>query len=34
MGDLKQKLQEEICNEFEEVNKDKLLPIIERINQE
>lgn len=29
-----QKIKEEVCNEFEEVNKVKLLPIIERIEQE
>ena len=34
MRSFQQKLKEEICNEFEEVNKDKLLPIIERIEQE
>ena len=34
MRSFQQKLKEEICNDFEEVNKDKLLPIIERIEQE
>ena len=34
MRNFQQKIKEKICKEFEEVNKVKLLPIIERIEQE
>jgi hypothetical protein len=34
MRNFQQKLKEEVSREFEEINKDKLLPIIERIEKE
>jgi hypothetical protein len=34
MRNFQQKLKEEVSREFEEINKDKLLPIIERIENE
>ena len=31
MGEFQQRLKEAVCRDFEQVNTDKLLPIIERI---
>ena len=34
MGEFQQRLKEAVCRDFEQVNTEKLLPIIERIEQE